>query len=248
MANYDEAALQAMGLSVGLPRHVGIIMDGNGRWATNRGLPRTLGHRAGVERLRGIIQLTSDIGIEALSLYAFSTENWKRPDGEIGALFELFVEYFIREIDALHRNGVCIRVLGDLSSFPKKVEEPARAAMARTAKNTGLKLNIALNYGGRTEIINAARALGQQIEAGLLKPESITEELFAGELYTSGLPELDLLIRTGGEQRISNFLLYQAAYAELSFVKDFWPDFSDERYLACLKEFVQRDRRYGGIK
>lgn len=248
MAKYDEATLKGMGLAASLPRHVGIIMDGNGRWATKRGLPRAFGHRAGVERLRGIIRLSSDIGVEALSLYAFSTENWKRPDGEIGTLFELFVEYFLREIDALDENGVCIRVLGDLSSFPNKVAEPARIAMARTANNTGLKLNIALNYGGRAEIVHAVRSIGEKIQNGDFKPNDISEELFANELYTQGLPELDLLIRTGGDQRLSNFLLYQAAYAELCFVGDFWPDFSDERYLSCLKEFAMRDRRYGGIK
>ena len=248
MAKYDEATLERMGFAVGLPKHVGIIMDGNGRWATKRGMPRAFGHRAGVERLRGIIRLSSDIGVEALSLYAFSTENWKRPDGEIGALFELFVEYFLREIDALHENGVCIRVLGDLSSFPKKVEEPARAAMARTAENTGLKLNIALNYGGRAEIVTAVQTLGKKISEGTLSPDAVTEQVFSDALYTHGLPELDLLIRTGGDQRLSNFLLYQAAYAELCFVEDFWPDFSDERYLSCLKDFARRDRRYGGIK
>ena len=249
MTKYHEAVLEKLGLaSDRLPRHVGIIMDGNGRWAKKRGLPRALGHRAGVERLRGIIRLSSDLGVEALSLYAFSTENWKRPDSEIGALFELFVEYFLREIDALDQNGVCIRVLGDLSSFPSKIEDPARAAMARTANNTGLKLNIALNYGGRLEIVEAARHIAEKITAGTLSLDQITEDFFATELYTAGLPDLDLLIRTGGEQRLSNFLLYQAAYAELLFIDDFWPDFSDERYIACLCEFARRDRRYGGIR
>ncbi|MEL7607941.1 MAG: isoprenyl transferase [Bacillota bacterium] len=247
MKRMSEAELKNLGLAPELPRHVAVIMDGNGRWAGARALPRTLGHRAGVERLRGIIRLSSDIGVEALSIYAFSTENWKRPSLEVNALFELFAEYFLREIDALHKNGVCIRALGDIASLPKKVEEGARAAMERTRDNPGLKLNIGLNYGGRSEIVRAVQRIARSAASGELSPDAIDEALLGTMLDTGGLPDPDLLIRTGGEKRLSNFLLYQLAYAELLFVDDYWPDFSDERYLECLRAYQSRKRRYGGL-
>ncbi|MEA4970576.1 MAG: polyprenyl diphosphate synthase [Candidatus Pelethousia sp.] len=231
---------EEFGLSPQLPRHVGIIMDGNGRWAQRRGLPRPMGHRAAMERLRDVIRLSSDLGIEALSLYAFSTENWKRPQSEIEALLGLFMEYFLRELEALHANGVCIRILGEKSAFPPRIGEAMRMAEGRTAANAGLKLNIALNYGSRAEVVRAVNLLvekGQPIdEAGLM-----------AALYTGGLPDLDLVIRTGGEQRLSNFLLLQAAYAELVFVADFFPDFSEARYTDCLREYQRRSRRFGDV-
>lgn len=247
MKRMSEAELKNLGLAPELPRHVAIIMDGNGRWANARSLPRTVGHRAGVERLRGIIRLSSDIGVEALSIYAFSTENWKRPSMEVNALFELFAEYFLKEIDALHQNGVCIRALGDIGSLPSKVEKGARAAMERTRSNPGLKLNIGLNYGGRSEIIRAVQRITGQAVSGEIEPDAIDEKLFSGILDTGGQPDPDLLIRTGGEKRLSNFLLFQLAYAELLFVDDYWPDFSDERYLECLRAYQSRKRRYGGL-
>lgn len=225
-----------------LPRHVAIIMDGNGRWAQKRGLPRSMGHRAGVERLNGIIRVTSDIGIDALTLYAFSTENWKRPAEEVDALCGLFVEFFKREFDELHRNGVIIRAIGDISAFPTRVSELIRDAQVKTAGNDGLALNIAMNYGGHAELlhaVNTAAASGRT---------DWDEESFASLLYTAGLPDVDLLIRTGGEQRISNFLLWQAAYAELMFTDRYWPDYSDEAYLAQLKEFGKRKRRFGAVE
>lgn len=231
---------EEFGLSPQLPRHVGIIMDGNGRWAQKRGLPRPMGHRAAMERLRDVIRLSSDLGIEALSLYAFSTENWKRPQSEIEALLGLFMEYFLRELEALHANGVCIRILGEKSAFPPRIGEAMRMAEGRTAANAGLKLNIALNYGSRAEVVRAVNLLvekGQPVdEAGLM-----------AALYTGGLPDLDLVIRTGGEQRLSNFLLLQAAYAELVFVADFFPDFSEARYTDCLREYQRRSRRFGDV-
>ena len=245
MAKFTDAQLADMGLSrQTVPQHVAVIMDGNGRWAVSRGLPRSLGHRAGTDRLRGIIRLSSDIGIQALTLYAFSTENWKRPADEVGVLMGLLIEYFNKEIDELNANNVRIKALGDLSAMPTKPREAVENAMRRTAANTGLKLNIALNYGSRAEILRAANLAAEAVR---VDGGTITEDLFASYLYTADSPELDLLIRTSGEQRISNFLLYQVSYAELMFVDDYWPDFSDEKYLACLRRFAARSRRFGGL-
>ncbi len=235
-------------LSTRLPAHVGIIMDGNGRWATKRGLPRALGHRAGTERLRGIIRLSSDLGIRALSLYAFSTENWKRPKNEIDALFGLFMEYFSKEVEELHANRVRIRMLGDVEGLPANVRAAVRAAEKKTAQNEGLRLNVALNYGARAEAVRAVRVLAREAAAGALDPEEIDEDALLARLDTGGLPELDLLIRTGGEQRLSNFLLLQAAYAELAFVDTLWPDYSDALYLQSLREYARRSRRFGGLQ
>lgn len=233
-----------------LPRHVAIIMDGNGRWATKRGMPRSFGHKAGVEALRGIIRHSSDLGIEALTIYAFSTENWTRSVEEVGALMGLLLEYFTRELDELHRERVCIRILGDISGMPKGLEKQQAAlyaAMDKTRDNTGLKLNIALNYGGQQEIVHAARALAQKVARGDMAPEDITRETFAAELYTGGLPEVDFLIRTSGEMRLSNFLLYQMAYAEFYKTDILWPDFDTEAYDEALLAFAKRNRRFGGV-
>ena len=197
-----------------LPRHVAIIMDGNGRWAQKRGMPRSFGHKAGVEALREIIRHSDHLGIEALTIYAFSTENWKRSAEEVGALMGLLLEYFTKELDELHREHVRIRIIGDIDDMPKGLEKQQSAlynAMERTKDNTGLKLNIALNYGGRQEIVRAARALARKAKDGELDPENIDMELFESELYTAELPEVDFMIRTSGEIRLSNFLLYQLA-------------------------------------
>ena len=244
---YTAQELQALGLAQNLPAHVAIIMDGNGRWAQQRGLPRVAGHRAGMDRLRGIITMSSDLGMTALSLYAFSTENWKRPADEIGALCTLLVEYFKKEIDALHKNRVCIRALGELAPFPEAVRNAVTEAMRKTRDNTGLKLNIALNYGAQDELLRACKSLAKDVAQGELRPEDIEPGLLENALDTKGLPPVDLLVRTGGDQRLSNFLLYQAAYAELMFVGEYWPDFSDERYLNTLREFSHRTRRFGGL-
>ncbi len=233
-----------------LPRHVAIIMDGNGRWAKKRGMPRTFGHKAGVEALREIIRHSDDLGIEALTIYAFSTENWKRSAEEVGALMGLLLEYFTRELDELHREGVRIRILGDIGDMPRGLERQQRAlydAMARTKENTGLKLNIALNYGGRQEIVHAARALAQQVKDGKIEPEDIDMARFEGELYTAGLPEVDFLIRTSGEIRLSNFLLYQLAYAEMYQTDVLWPDFDRRAYDEALLAYTKRNRRFGGV-
>ena len=233
-----------------LPRHVAIIMDGNGRWATKRGMPRSFGHKAGVEALREIIRHSSDLGIEALTIYAFSTENWTRSVEEVGALMGLLLEYFTRELDELHREHVCIRILGDISGMPKGLEKQQAAlyaAMDKTKDNAGLKLNIALNYGGQQEIVHAARVLAQKVADGEMKPEDITHETFAAELYTGGLPEVDFLIRTSGEMRLSNFLLYQMAYAEFYKTDVLWPDFDKKAYDEALAAYAKRSRRFGGV-
>lgn len=236
------------GLDGNIPRHVAIIMDGNGRWATKRGLPRSVGHRAGMEALRDLITASSELGIEALTLYAFSTENWKRPRDEVGTLFSLVVEYFNREISELHEKGVRIRVLGDISCVPQK----ARAALMRaediTHDNSGLKLNLAINYGARAELVRAARALAEDVSNGGMAPDAIDEAAVSSRLYTSGQPDVDLLIRTGGEMRLSNFLLYQSAYAELLFTDTLFPDFDKAHYLDAIREFQGRSRRFGAIK
>lgn len=231
-----------------LPRHVAIIMDGNGRWAKAHALKVAMGHRKGVEALRGIIRESSDIGIEALTLYAFSTENWRRSETEVSALMGLLLEYFSSEIDELHEKNVCIRILGDKAGLPAPQREAIEKAEERTSGNTGLKLNIAINYGARAEILTAVRALAQKAKEGSILPEEIGEEDFSRALYTCGLPDVDLLIRTSGEMRLSNFLLYQCAYAEMVFPKVLWPDFTVEDYHAALDSFGARDRRFGGRK
>ena len=242
MRKYTEKELKAFGLTPNaIPKHIAIVMDGNGRWATGRGLPRAAGHRAGVNALRDIISFTSDVGVESLTVYAFSTENRKRPKEEIGVLCGLLIEYFNREIDELHQNGVRIKSIGDLSWFPTAVQETVRAAEQKTANNPGLKLNIALNYGARAELVRAVQlAVAEQAE-----PD---EEAIKRNLYTADSGDVDLLIRTGGEQRVSNFLLWQIAYAELYFTDVKWPDFSKEELIKALKDFAGRERRFGGLK
>lgn len=231
-----------------LPQHVAIIMDGNGRWAKRRNQPRAFGHRAGVEALRAIIRESSDLGIKALTIYAFSTENWTRPKDEVGALMSLLLEFFGREIDELHENRVCIRILGDVEGMPAPQREALVAAMDKTYGNAGLKLNIALNYGSRMEIVRAARTIAERVERGELHSDQVDERLFESCLYTAGLPDVDLLIRTSGEMRLSNFLLYQVSYAEFVVVDTLWPDFDLAAYRAALMEYQKRDRRFGGVK
>jgi len=233
-----------------LPRHVAIIMDGNGRWAKKRGMPRSFGHKAGVEALREIIRHSDHLGIEALTIYAFSTENWKRSAEEVGALMGLLLEYFTKELDELHREGVCIRILGDIDDMPKGLERQQaalHAAMEKTKDNTGLKLNIALNYGGQQEIVRAAKKLAQMAAEGKINPEEIDADAFAAQLYTAGLPDVDFMIRTSGEMRLSNFLLYQMAYAEFYQTDRLWPDFDRAAYEEALAAYQKRNRRFGGV-
>lgn len=240
---YTDKEMEDFGLKGALPQHVGIIMDGNGRWATRRLMPRPVGHRAGLEALHVIVRESHRLGIKALSVYAFSTENWKRPMQEVGTLFSLLTEYFEKEINELHANKVKIIVLGDLDSMPEKVQLAMRSAMEKTKLNDGLRFCIALNYGGRAEITRAVRSM---IDSGI-KSEDVTEQLISENLYTYGLPELDLVIRTAGEQRLSNFLLWQSAYAEFVFTKVLWPDFGPEEYRRCIIEFMKRTRRFGKV-
>ena len=229
-----------------LPRHVGIIMDGNGRWAKKNGLRVALGHRAGTEALREIIRNSSDIGIEALSLYAFSTENWSRSKAEVDALMALLLEFFGSEIDELHEKNVRILILGDKDGLPEKQRQALVSAETRTAGNTGLKLNIAVNYGGRAEIVRAARLIAQDAAAGRLSPDAVDEAAVSARLYTAGMPDVDLLIRTSGEMRLSGFMLWQCAYAEFIVPATLWPDFTLADYHACLASFQRRERRFGG--
>ncbi len=228
-----------------LPGHVAIIMDGNGRWAKQHKVKVALGHRSGTEALREIIRSSSDIGIRALSLYAFSTENWARPASEVEALMQLILDFFSSEIDELDEKNVRITILGDKDALPKRQRDALCEAERRTADNTGLRLNIAINYGARAELARAARTIAEEVRAGTLDPAEVNEEVFAQRLYTRDLPDVDLLIRTSGEMRLSNFLLYQCAYAEFVFPTMLWPDFTVEDYHRCIAQYQGRKRRFG---
>ncbi len=228
-----------------LPRHVAIIMDGNGRWARARALPRVMGHRAGIKSVRAVVELCREVGIEVLTLYAFSVENWKRPPEEVSTLMRLLNEYLRRELSNLMRNEIRLNVLGDFGGLPALVQKQLGRVMKETEDNRGMVLNLALNYGGRAEILQAVRRIAEQVKAGKLKLGSLDEELFGRFLYTDGQPDPDLLIRTSGERRVSNFLLWQISYAELYITPKFWPDFGKVDLLAALKDFQGRQRRFG---
>lgn len=227
------------------PRHIAVIMDGNGRWAEQRKRPRTIGHRAGARAVNVCIDFCLREGIQALTLFAFSSENWKRPQEEVGALMRLFLNALEREVDELHRRGVRLRFIGERAQFSAGIRERMAAAEALTAGNAALQLTIAASYGGRWDITQAARRLAEQVAAGTLTPAQIDETRFARELSLAELPEPDLFIRTGGEQRISNFLLWQMAYTELWFTDTLWPDLSEDTLRAALADFAARERRFG---
>jgi undecaprenyl diphosphate synthase len=229
-----------------IPRHVAIIMDGNGRWAKARGLPRVAGHRQGAEAARKVLRAAGEAGVECLTLYAFSSENWRRPQEEINDLMGLLRFYIGNELNALHKEGIKLKILGDHKAFKADVAKMVDQAVARTAGNEQMTLAIALNYGSRAEIVSAARRLAARAAAGEIAPQSIDEAMLDGALDTAGLPPLDLLIRTSGEYRLSNFLLWQAAYAELLFVDTYWPDFDGDCFRDALKAFAGRERRFGG--
>ncbi len=231
-----------------MPRHVAVIMDGNGRWAQKKGLPRSVGHATGVEALRGIIRSSSDWGIESLTIYAFSTENWARPEGEVSALMQLILRYFKSEIDELYEKGVKITILGDVDELPPPQRDAVVAAMERTKDNRGLKLNIALNYGGRQELVRCAKLLAKDVAEGRIAPEDIDEKSFSEKLYTAGQNDVDLVIRTSGEMRLSNFLPWQSAYAEMLFNDTLWPDYTAEEYRRDLFRYAERSRRFGKVK
>jgi undecaprenyl diphosphate synthase len=228
-----------------IPRHIAIVMDGNGRWAERRRRPRSFGHREGQKAVRAAVEFCLRRGVEALTLFAFSSENWNRPESEVGALMQLFLKALDREVDELHENGVCIAFVGDLSAFQPELGERMQNAMRKTAANAKLKLNVAVNYGGRWDIANAARRAALEVAAGRLRAEDITEQALAPFLCLAELPPVDLFIRTGGEQRVSNFLLWQIAYAELWFTDALWPDVDANVLGVALADYARRERRYG---
>lgn len=229
------------------PEHVAIIMDGNGRWAKARGLTRTLGHRKGVEAVREAVRVAGEVGIRFLTLFAFSSENWRRPEAEINDLFGLLRLFIRRDLAELHSENVKVRVIGDRSNLRDDILPLLIEAEETTRDNTGLTLVIAFNYGARDEIARAAASLACDVAAGLIPATAVTAEAINARLDTAGIPDPDLIIRTSGEERLSNFLLWQAAYAELMFVPEYWPDFSREIFLSALERFASRERRFGGL-
>jgi undecaprenyl diphosphate synthase len=228
-----------------IPRHIAIIMDGNGRWAQRRKLPRHAGHKAGVKSVRTAVEESVRNNIEVLTLFAFSSENWKRPKEEVGLLMELFVAALRQEVKRLHKNNVRLKVIGDISAFPDKLNASIAAAEKQTEANTGLTLQIAANYGGRWDITQATRHIAERVKSGDLEPSAISESIVSESLSFPGLPDPDLFIRTGGEKRLSNFLLWQSAYAELYFTDTLWPDFDAEAFQQALRDFSGRQRRFG---
>lgn len=230
-----------------IPKHVAIIMDGNGRWAKSRSLPRTMGHKAGVEAIRRIVKEADKIGIKYITLYAFSTENWKRPEKEVNALMNLLVQYLRDEINSLHENNIKLNVLGDTENIPDKCSNQINEAIDLTKNNKGLTLNIAFNYGGRDEIVRSVKLIVEDIESGKINKDYIDQKLFANYLYTRGLPDPDLIIRPSGEQRISNFLLWQCAYSEFWYSNVNWPDFTENDLKKAIYDYQNRSRRFGGV-
>jgi undecaprenyl diphosphate synthase len=228
-----------------LPRHVAIIMDGNGRWAQERGLPRVEGHRRGAVAVRDVVRAAREIGLPAITLYAFSAQNWMRPPEEIATLMQLLRDYVIDEREEIMENDISLRAIGDIERLPDFVKGPLDALVADSANNGGMTLTLALSYGGRESLVAAARELADKVARGALRPEDITEEHVTGALQTSGLPVLDLLVRTSGEERLSNFLLWEAAYAELYFTDTYWPDFGKAELYQALESFRGRERRFG---
>ena len=230
-----------------IPKHIAIIMDGNGRWAKRKGLPRTMGHKAGVETIRRVIKESDKLGIKYLTLYAFSTENWKRPSDEVSALMKLLVEYLRNELKELNKNGVVIKILGDITKLPIDAQKEINNAIETTKNNSGITLNIAFNYGGRDEIIMATQCISEEVKKGNIRIQDINEEMFEKYLYTYKIPNPDLIIRPSGEQRISNFLLWQCAYSEFWYSNICWPDFNEKDLHNAIYDYQHRDRRFGGV-
>lgn len=233
-------------LAESLPKHIAIIMDGNGRWAKERGKPRVFGHKRGVHAVRKSITAAAKMGIQAVTLFAFSSENWRRPQDEVGILMELFVTVLSSEVKKLHKNDLRLRVIGDMSRFSERLQAKVLEAEALTANNSGMVINIAANYGGKWDITQAMQAIAKEVESGSVSSDSINEELISSYLTMSDIPEVDLLIRTSGECRISNFMLWQLAYAEMYFTPVFWPDFGEDNLVEAVTWFVDRERRFGG--
>ncbi len=243
----DDICLSDINLET-IPSHVSIIMDGNGRWATARGLDRTEGHKAGVLSLREAVTTSVRLGLDVLSVYAFSTENWKRPQREVDLLMRLFAETLLKELPLFHQENVKLRFFGDLGALPEKTRMTFQRGLDETAHNTGMTFALAVNYGSRAELTRAAALLANQIAEGRVSADSVTQEDFEKNLYTAGLPDPDLLIRTSGELRLSNYLLWQLAYSELYVTQTYWPDFSKWEFLRAIKDYQSRERRFGGVK
>jgi undecaprenyl diphosphate synthase len=231
-----------------IPKHIAIIMDGNGRWAQKRGLPRTAGHKMGIESLKKIVKYSGEIGIEVLTVYAFSTENWKRPHEEVSVLMSLIIEYIKKELNVLHKNGVKINPIGEYQQLPEKTVKEIEKAVEKTKKNEKLTLNVALNYGSKAEITRSFQIIGEKIKKGEISPDEIDEKMISQHLYTKNQPDPDLIIRPSGEKRLSNFLMWQGAYSELWFSDVLWPDFSEEHLMEAINDFKNRDRRFGAVK
>jgi undecaprenyl diphosphate synthase len=232
-------------VELNIPKHVAIIMDGNGRWAKAKGMMRLKGHQAGAGTVKKIVEAAREMGISVLTLYAFSTENWKRPASEVSGLMSLLKSYLKSELKSMLGNDIQLRCIGQQENLPKEVLSVLRKSIEKTASNSGMILNLALSYGGRDEILRAARKMAQLCVEGKLQPEQITEDVLISQLYTAGLPDPDLLIRTGGESRLSNFLLWQASYSEIYFTDIKWPDFSKDDFSTAIQYFQKRQRRFG---
>src|SRR5436309_705262 len=230
-----------------LPTHVAIIMDGNGRWAKQRHLPRVEGHRHGVESVRAVVRAAGEVGVKYLTLYAFSVENWNRPKDEVDTLMKYLARFLRSEITELNRNNARLEVIGQIYRLPEFVQEQLKKTQAALARNNGLTLILALSYGGRSELVEAMRSIAEKVKEGSIEPEEITEQLIAQHLYTRNWPDPDLLIRTSGELRISNFLLWQISYAELVVTPTLWPDYRKPQFLEALEEYTRRHRRFGGL-
>ena len=229
-----------------IPEHVAIIMDGNGRWAQSKNLPRMAGHNAGMLALKEIVKAASSIGVKHLTVYAFSTENWKRSTEEVSGIFKLIIIYIEKELRELHENNVKVKILGDYGQLPKEAVKSLERSLETTRNNTGMQFNIALNYGGRDEILKSVKQLAREVENGTLKPDDITEEMIAANLYTSGIPDPDIILRTSGEIRLSNYLLWQCAYSEFVFTDVLWPDFNRNEFEKAIEIYQNRKRRFGG--
>ena len=228
-----------------LPRHIGIIMDGNGRWAESRGMPRVEGHRIGSDSVREVTRCARRLGIEALTLYAFSSQNWSRPADEVAGLMELLREYLVKERPEILGNGIKLNAIGELDKLPRYVRDPLEALRADSAANTGMTLTLALSYGGREELVAMARRVAEKTRSGELEPAAVSEALVDALMWTAGLPPVDVVIRTSGERRLSNFMLWQTSYAELIFSEVLWPEFRARELCECLASFQQRERRFG---
>ncbi|SEK82691.1 Undecaprenyl pyrophosphate synthetase [Colwellia chukchiensis] len=245
MSRLEQQTNPLLPESATVPQHIAIIMDGNGRWAKQRGKKRVVGHKSGVESVRATVTTAAKCGVKALTLFAFSSENWQRPASEVSVLMDLFMYVLTREVKRLHKNGIKFKVIGDVSKFSNKLQKMIQESEALTAENSGMVLSIAANYGGRWDITQAAKQLASKVETQAISADEITETMFHEQTSLASLPELDLLIRTGGDYRISNFLLWQAAYAELYFTEVLWPDFNETEFTKAITQFKQRERRFG---